>query len=100
MVNNVGDKIREYREKAGISQKKLGLALGLSDKAVSAYESGRTLPPLETLYRIAEELDKPLKFFLSTSDETTIHERLESIVKSLESISSEIELLKKDIAKK
>ncbi len=99
MISNVGEKIREYREKAGISQKKLGLALGLSDKAVSAYESGRTLPPLETLYRISDELKKPLKFFLSTSEDTTIHERLDSIGKSLESITLEIEKLKKDLSK-
>ena len=97
MINNVGQKIREYREPAGISQKKLGLALGLSDKAVSAYESGRTLPPLETLYRISEELNVPLDFFLSNSDETKLTERLDSIERSLESISEEIALLKKEI---
>ena len=97
MLKNVGEKIREYREKGNISQKKLGLALGLSDKAVSAYESGRTLPPLETLSRISEVLDVPLEFFLSDSEEIKITKRLGSIERSLKSITKEIALLKKVI---
>ena len=97
---NIGEKIREYREKAAISQKKLGLSLGLSDKAISAYESGRTLPPLETLSKIANELGKPLSFFLSDNHDTRIEERLENIESSLSSIIEDIQALKKDLKQK
>jgi transcriptional regulator with XRE-family HTH domain len=94
----VGERIRIYREKAGVSQKKLGLALGLSDKAVSAYESGRTLPPLETLFRIAEELDRPIEYFISEeTKEMSINEKIESIDSHLHTILKEIEELKKEL---
>lgn len=101
MISNIGQKIREYREKAGVSQKKLGMSLGLSDKAVSAYESGRTLPPIETLYRIAEELDKPVKFFLSDeSEEVKLDQRLEQIESGVKKLLQEIENLKEDFGSK
>jgi len=65
MSNKIGERIRKAREELQISQKKLGMALGLSDKAISAYESGRTYPPIDTLYRIAQELKKEIAYFLS-----------------------------------
>jgi transcriptional regulator with XRE-family HTH domain len=101
MVDNVGQKIKEFREEAGVSQKKLGLSLGLSDKAVSAYESGRTLPPLETLFRIAEELDKPVKFFLvDKTEDNMVEEQLDSIESKLEELLEEIQTVRKNYEKK
>lgn len=100
MMQNVGEKIKDFREEAGISQKKLGLALGLSDKAVSAYESGRTLPPLETLHRISQELNKPLKFFLAEDgEESVLEERLDTIQRNLELMLVEIKDIKKKLQK-
>lgn len=88
---NVGQRIRKHREEAGVSQKKLGLALGLSDKAVSAYESGRTLPPLETLFRIAEELDKPVEYFISEETrELQIEEKLDLIEEAVNKIITDL----------
>ncbi|MCA9376596.1 helix-turn-helix transcriptional regulator [Candidatus Nomurabacteria bacterium] len=97
MEIHIGEKIKEYREKAGVSQKKLGMSLGLSDKAISAYESGRTLPPLETLNRIAVELKRPLSFFLSDSNNIRLDERLESIENTLKKLTKEINKLKKEL---
>lgn len=64
MLSNIGKKIKEAREEQGISQRDLGMSLGLTDKAISAYEACRTIPPLETLVRIAQELHKPLDYFI------------------------------------
>lgn len=100
MLKNIGKKIRQYREESGMSQKKLGIALGLSDKAVSAYESGRTLPPLETLFRISQELNIPLKFFLSEdSEELTFDERLTKLESDVSSILSQIGEMRSSIKK-
>ena len=99
-MDKIGLRIREYRERAGVSQKKLGFALGLSDKAVSAYESGRTLPPLETLGRISTELKKPLKYFLiDDSEDSTFDDRLNEVEKQLQSILNEVKDIKKNIKK-
>lgn len=95
MVEKIGNRIRKYREESGMSQKKLGMILGLSDKAISAYESCRTLPPIETLYRISQELDKPLELFISDESEALeVQDRVLRIEKTLSTISQEIAELK------
>ena len=47
------EKIRLYREKAGISQRELASALGISQAAVAQWEQGTTTPTLENLRKAA-----------------------------------------------
>lgn len=91
MANDIGKKIREAREELGISQKDLGMTLGLSDKAISAYEAERTVPPLETLMRIADELNKPIDFFIhSNASEFKLETRLAAMEKVVSKLLQEI----------
>lgn len=54
----LGQFIKEKRESAGLSQKALGEAAGISDSAVQRIESGsRKTPGWETLCKIAKALD-------------------------------------------
>lgn len=48
------ENIKKARATSGLSQKELAKKLGVSDKTVSAYETGRAIPPTPTLARIAE----------------------------------------------
>ncbi len=89
-MKTLGEKIQEAREKTPMSQKKLGLLLGVSDKTVSSYENNRTKPSVEILSRIAKELKKPIGYFLDEGLVTT-EDRI-SIIKA------KIEELKKDIS--
>lgn len=50
------NKIREYRLKAGLSQRKLAALLDRGRNAVSAWECGRTLPNVPRLMRMAKIL--------------------------------------------
>lgn len=50
------NKIREYRIKAGLSQRKLGEHLGRGRNAVSSWERGQTLPNAPRLLRMAKLL--------------------------------------------
>lgn len=101
MTNFVGDRIRKAREGRGVSQKKLGMSLGLSDKAISAYEAGRTFPPIDTLFRISTELKKPIIYFLSEDSQSIdLYDRVEKIADNLKSASAQIEQIKKLIKKK
>ena len=61
---SVSKKIRRARTSANLTQRELGKRLGLSSKTISAYELGRAIPPLSTLEKIAEEVKKPLDYFL------------------------------------
>ena len=43
-------KLKEYREKAGLSIKEAGDAIGKSDKTISAWEHGRGQPDADMLF--------------------------------------------------
>lgn len=51
-----GAAIRALREQRGLTQKELGERLGVSDKAVSKWETGRGLPDITLLEDLAGEL--------------------------------------------
>jgi len=100
MYEYIGDRIRKIRELQGLSQKTLGIMLGLSDKAISSYESGRTVPPFETLYKIAKELKKPLSYFVEASDdETSLYDRLDRTEKSIHNLIDDLREIKEMVKK-
>lgn len=50
------NKIREYRLKAGLSQRKLAEVLGRGRNAISSWERGLTLPSVPRLLKMAKVL--------------------------------------------
>jgi transcriptional regulator with XRE-family HTH domain len=55
-LDAIGERLREERVKAGISQRELARRLGLSPSLISQLESGQSRPSVGTLYSIATEL--------------------------------------------
>ena len=53
-LSELAQRIRAARRNARLSQDELGKSIGLSDKSISAYEQGRSMPPLDKLKKIAE----------------------------------------------
>ncbi len=57
---------------AGLSQRGLGIRVGFDPGSASSrmnhYEKGRHTPDIETLQRLADELNVPLNFFFCTDD--------------------------------
>ncbi len=53
---NIGDRIRYFREKAGLTQKQLGELTGKSESAIRNYELDNRTPDWETLTRLANAL--------------------------------------------
>ena len=51
---SIGNRIKEYREKAGMTQKEVAEILGVEAKAVSKYELGLAEPNIESLRRLAD----------------------------------------------
>ncbi len=68
ITQQIGERIKQARKEAALSQKELGDALMLSDKAVSAYEVGRAQPSLETLQKLSRITHKPISYFVDESD--------------------------------
>ncbi|MFO0703124.1 MAG: helix-turn-helix transcriptional regulator [Patescibacteria group bacterium] len=71
-MENLGKKIRQARKTKRITQSDLAQAIGVSDKSVSAYESGRIEPPLKMLEKIAQSTDHSLEYFVGESVESQI----------------------------
>lgn len=82
-----GERLRIARQSAHLSQLELGVAIGVSDRAISSYEQGRTLPPIENLKKIAQKTNYPLRFFVGEPEQLdTIQQLLSSIEKQLREI--------------
>lgn len=81
----VGKRLKEAREEAGLSQKKLGIASGIDEFSASArmnqYETGKHTPDYLTLTRIARVLKLPTAYFYADTKE------LADIIKLFSSVS-------------
>lgn len=56
MENYIGENIRYYRERLGISQAELARRLGKTGSAVSQYEAGINVPRVQVVERMADVL--------------------------------------------
>jgi transcriptional regulator with XRE-family HTH domain len=56
----IGDRIREVRRRAGLSQVQLGERVGLDHKTIHRYETAQRAPSLTELLLIADALDVAL----------------------------------------
>lgn len=63
-AKKLGKRIKLARVEADMTQADLAAATEIMQKSISRYETGRSLPTLETLERIAKELKKPFGYFL------------------------------------
>lgn len=71
-LNELAIRIREARRNAHLSQDELGKQIGVSDKSVSAYEQGRSTPPINKLKKIAESTSHPLSYFTQEDNEEAL----------------------------
>lgn len=62
-MSEIGAKIKDIRLERKISQRKLAELAGISNTYLSDIEVGRTNPSLNTLGKIANALEKPIKDF-------------------------------------
>ncbi len=74
MENPIPARLKAARKKAKITQKDLGVKIGMEESSASGrmnhYEKGRHVPDIGTLTRMAEELDVPLNYFFCNDDIT------------------------------
>lgn len=71
-MNDLAAKIKSARQMTHLTQKELGKAVGVSDKSVSAYEAGRSMPPLAKIKKIAETTKFPLSYFTQQESEDAL----------------------------
>lgn len=67
--------LKQFREKAGLSQTELGKKVGLKQTTISQYESGSRTPNLTIAKRLSDALEISLDdFFRSVSFQNEIQE--------------------------
>lgn len=73
----LSNRIYELRTQKGLSQKELGAILGVSNKAVSKWETGTAIPKTETLIKLAEVFEISTEELLgSVCKDENIKERI------------------------
>lgn len=60
MSKELGDKIKRIRDSYNLSQDRFAYKIGLSGKTISAYETGRTNPPIKILQKIVSVYKTPI----------------------------------------
>ena len=68
-MTNIGEKIKEVRIKNNLTQQELADKLFVSDKTISSYESGRTLPDINTLIDISKILNVSIVNFINNTND-------------------------------
>lgn len=60
--------LKEFRKQQNLTQKEVAEKLYITRQAVSNWETGKTSPDLETLYKLAELYHVPIETFFEQSD--------------------------------
>ena len=81
--------LRMLRKKKGISQKKLGEALGLSQQTINKYENHNVEPDIYMLMKVADFFEVSVDFLIghttkedATAEETTLVSQYRLLTKS------------------
>jgi transcriptional regulator with XRE-family HTH domain len=70
-LDGIGERLRDERVKAGLSQRELARRIGSSASLISQLESGQSKPSVGTLYAIVTELDISLDRIIRGEDYPT-----------------------------
>ena len=65
----IGQKLKEYRKKANLSQEQVAEKVGLAEKHYGRLERGACMPALETFFKLISVLNIPLAEFGAKSDD-------------------------------
>jgi len=94
-MTTLGIKIKSAREDSRLSQLQVGVALKVSDKTISGYESDRITPPIDKLLKLSELLKKPISFFIGEDlKDYKISSRLRAVEIALRDIRQELREIK------
>lgn len=95
LMLELGKRIKVAREEARMSQLQVGVSLGVTDKTISGYESGRIAPPIDKLLQLADLFKKPITYFLGSDPrEYRVSSRLRAVEVALRDIRKQLQEIK------
>lgn len=91
----LGNRIRQARKDAGLSQVRLAQMLNTTQSAISLYEAGQRAVGIDMLLNVARILNRPLHYFLGAIDEVLYvrDSRIANLANELEKRPQDIEEL-------
>lgn len=92
MLYGLGGKIRETRNRIGLSLTDLSVAVGSDKSALAKIERGERVPSLETVSKLADEMDVPMASWFqdeASHSASVMEQFIESRNNRLEKLSSE-----------
>lgn len=85
-------RLRTLRKESGLTQSQLAQELGVSNKTISVYEKGTSLPTFDTLARIASYFDSTTDYLIGYSEER--NPQIDKLSKELNLSSTAIKVIK------
>jgi len=83
----LAERIRIARKESVLSQIELAQNIGVSDKAISSYEVGRAIPPLDILKKISIITGKQMSFFFDEDpNNRVVLQKVDKMIEELNSI--------------
>lgn len=90
-MKSVAHSIKDLRLKTKLSQKRFGYKVGISGKTISAYETGKCIPPLKVLERLSQTYKVSISTFTVSNDELLI-EKIKRLQEDINEISKVMSL--------
>lgn len=84
------EQLKNLRCSLNLSQDRFGNKIGISGKSVSAYETGRCIPPMRVLTQIANTFNVNFAQ-MSNYNRTCLNQRIQELEKSLQVLKDELE---------
>ena len=81
----LGERIKNQRTRAGLSQERVAELVGVSRQSVTKWESGQSAPSTENLFRLAEIFDTTVDMLLDIPDEKNAQSPDQAQIKELTS---------------
>lgn len=99
-----GEKLKQQRAKAGLTQEELSLQLGVTCRTLQNYESGSVYPKKRELYaRLAQLFNTDINYWLSEAPEATgtdksiRREDVQGLASKVSDLFSDDELTEEDL---
>ncbi len=82
---SLGERIKNQRTRAGLSQERVAELVGVSRQSVTKWESGQSAPSTENLFRLAEIFGTTVDMLLDMPDEKNLQSADQEKIKELTS---------------
>lgn len=66
--NDIGERIRQAMKEAGLTQQKLADRLGITNPVVNVWVTGKRIPTVESIKKIAIATNKPYSYFVGEDE--------------------------------